>query len=505
MTIAATAALPRIVDTSRVQSLIASSLSQALVRPVKVRSISVAVLPYPAVRLHGVEIGEDPAFGAGPFARLDAADLRLKLWSLLRGHVEFTTLVLERPTITVMQNSDGRWNFVTLGTARETASGPRGPRTGGPAVASAALVSRIIVHHGLIAHEMRREDGTALRQRLEDVEGTLSPRAGRLGFAGSARAMPTDLGVKVTEGTLGLSGARTLNDAGVRARIELDGQSIHPLTVALLGGEPAVTGAITGRLDLSGTVGRPRAAGEVELRDATVTRTSSACPEPRSRALALATVKASVRWDDGQLVLQPLTTGIGQGSVTTKLVASAPPPAHVELSDLVLKGIPLDRVLVGFLCHGYAVTGPLDLTATLTFSPSDPARTLSGTGRFSIGAGKIIGARALALVGDVVHGGSALEFDSIAGSYEIRNGVVTTRDLAYASRALRAMARGDYAIATGQMNVDVVLDHGRGMLLAKLTGPAESPAVRVAPATVRRRIEPERVERGFRELLKKFP
>jgi uncharacterized protein involved in outer membrane biogenesis len=520
LTIAAMAAIPWIVDTPRVQSLIASSASQALARPVKFRSVSVSVLPYPAVRLHGLEIAEDPAFGGSPFVRLDDADLRLKLGPLLRGQVEFATLVLKQPVIALIQGPDGRWNFASLGTARETAAAPRAARTGGTGLAPAGLVSRIVIDKGLVTYDLRTAGGATVRQRFEDVDGTLSPRAGGLSFSGAGRVMPGELALKITEGTLGLSGARTLTDAGVRAQVELEGRDVQPVVAAALGPEPAIAGAITGRLNVTGTVGRPRAGGEIELRNPTVTQTSPGCPEPQRRTLTLSTVKANVSWDDGRLVIQPLTTAIGNGRITTKLAASPAPPARAEVSDLVLEGIPLEPVLVDFFCQGYAVTGPLDLTGTLTFSTSDPMRTLSGKGRIHVGAGKVVGARALALLGGLVRVGGAvssvlsldvpaalfaspLDFESIAGSYEIVNGVVTTRDLLYTSRAMKARVTGDYAIPTGQVNVDLVLEHGRGLFQAKVTGTAESPSIRVAPAIVRR-IEPEQVERGFKDLLKKF-
>ena len=82
LAIAAIVALPRLVDTPRVQSLIASSASQALGRPVKFQSLSAALVPYPVARLHALEIAEDPAFGGGPFLKLDTADLRLRLGPL---------------------------------------------------------------------------------------------------------------------------------------------------------------------------------------------------------------------------------------------------------------------------------------------------------------------------------------------------------------------------------------------------------------------------------------
>jgi AsmA protein len=523
LAIAAMAAVPRLVDTPRVQSLIASTASQSLGRPVKFRGVSISVLPYPTVRLHGLEVAEDPAFGPGPFLRLDDAVLRLRLWALVRGQVEFTTLVLKQPVIGLIQGVDGRWNFASLGAARETASAPRvPPRTGGGAAAPAALVSRIVVEKGQVTYETRQEGrGGGLRQRVEDVDLTLSPRPGALAFSGSARVMPGELAVKISDGTVGLSGARILAEGSVRAQIEIEGKDVQPMVAAVLGPEPGITGAVSGRLNVSGTVARPRAAGELELRSPAVMRTDGDCPEPRRRTLALSTVKANVSWDAGRLVVQPLSSGIGDGAITTKLTASPAPPLPAELSDLRLQGIPLEKVLVDFLCQGYAVTGALDLTGTLTLSGADPLRTVSGAGHFRVGPGKVVGARALALLGGVARVGGAvssvlsldlpaalfaspLDFESIAGTYQIKHGVVTTRDVLYTSRAMKAKVVGDYVIPTGRINADIVLEHGRGLMHAKVTGTAESPAIRVAPPTVLRGVEPERVERGFKDLLNKF-
>src|SRR5205823_12344605 len=57
--VAALILVPILVDTPRVQALIATNASQALGRPVKFRSMSISVLPLPAVALHGLEIAED--------------------------------------------------------------------------------------------------------------------------------------------------------------------------------------------------------------------------------------------------------------------------------------------------------------------------------------------------------------------------------------------------------------------------------------------------------------
>jgi len=47
------------------------------------------------------------------------------------------------------------------------------------------------------------------------------------------------------------------------------------------------------------------------------------------------------------------------------------------------------------------------------------------------------------------------------------------------------------------MNLDMVVNHGRGEVTAKVTGTAASPSIRVAPTT-------KTLETGLRELLKRF-
>jgi len=65
LAVAAAVALPFLVDTPRVQALIVPNASQAVGRPVKFESVSVALFSLPAVELYKLEIAEDPQFGTG--------------------------------------------------------------------------------------------------------------------------------------------------------------------------------------------------------------------------------------------------------------------------------------------------------------------------------------------------------------------------------------------------------------------------------------------------------
>jgi AsmA family/AsmA-like C-terminal region len=499
LAVAAVVALPRVVDSDRVRALISASAAHTLARPVRFASASVTALPYPTVRLRGVEIAEDPAFGAEPFVRLDDADVRLRLWPLLRGRVEFATVVLRRPTITLARGQGGRWNFASLGGVREVAAAPRAARAGagGP---PAGVATRVVVQSATVVYAGRL-DGTAARERLDDVDLTLSARPGGIAFSGAGRLATGGLEVKVSDGTLGLGGARTLADGALRARVEARAEDAGPLGALAIGPEPSISGTLVGYFEVAGTLGRPRAAGEVEWREATITRTNAACAEPRRRTLALATVKASVSWRDGRLVADPLATGIPRGTVRTRLVATTTASARADLAELTVEGVPVERVLVEFLCTGWAVAGPLDLTGTLALSGADPLASLSGRGRFRVGPGSVVGPRALALLGGLAREGAPIAFDSIAGSFEIVDGVVSTRDLAYTGRGLTMRARGDYALARGDVRADVVVERDRSVVQAKVTGSVDAPTIRTSTSLARHL---DTTERPFRDLLKKF-
>ena len=80
----------------------------------------------------------------------------------------------------------------------------------------------------------------------------------------------------------------------------------------------------------------------------------------------------------------------------------------VQLNDIGIKALPLDKLLVDYLCQGYAITGPLDHTGALSFAAADMWNTLSGPGTLRAGPGKVVGSQALALVSGVVRVGGAI-------------------------------------------------------------------------------------------------
>lgn len=524
LAIAATIALPFVVDTPYVQTLIASSASQALGRPVTFASISVAVFPWPAVKLHALEVAEDPRFGTAPFLRLETGRLALKVRPLFGGRVEFGDLTLSRPTISVVQNPDGRLNVASLGGPAEprgSARAGRGSAGAGAAGAGAALPARVTIKGATVTFVARGAAAVPARYRVEDLDLVVTTGS-TLGFEGRARVKPGDLAVAISEGRLSLGAGRSFGEAPVSAQVAVEGQDIAGLAAQLAGASPALGGPVKGTLAVSGTLGAPRAAGSVELPSVRVEQARAACPEPKVRTLRLTGVKfGGASWEGDRLTSRPVTAGLAGGTISTDLTVTLDRGVRLGLANVAVKGVPLEPVLVDFLCQGYAVAGPLDLTGALSASTPDLLGTLSGSGQLRIGPGRVVGAQALALLRGVVQVGGAissvlsadlppslfaspLEFDTIAGTYRIANGVVTTRDLTYSSRVMKATVAGEYGLASGRMNLDLVVNHGRGQLRAKVTGTAAAPAIKVDPSTLVRDIDPTKVEGGLKDLLKRL-
>ena len=119
------------VRTSRVRNYFTARLEDAFGRPVQVNHFNVEILPSPRIYASDVTVGEDPAFGYEYFLRAEQLTAGLRWSGFLRGRFEFGTLSLSQPSLTLVRNSEGRWNLEDwlppakrLGTATPPAYGP---------------------------------------------------------------------------------------------------------------------------------------------------------------------------------------------------------------------------------------------------------------------------------------------------------------------------------------------------------------------------------------------
>ncbi len=103
--------LPFLLRTSRMRAYLLAHLERSFGRPVEARSFSMDILPFPRVDVEGVSINESPAFGHEYFLRADRLTASVRWFGLLRGHFDFGTISLLRPSLILVRNEQGRWNL----------------------------------------------------------------------------------------------------------------------------------------------------------------------------------------------------------------------------------------------------------------------------------------------------------------------------------------------------------------------------------------------------------
>ena len=109
--IALQAAVSLLVRTHRVHGYLVAQLERAFGRPVEVGSFDVRILPSPQLDADSVTVGEDPAFGYEYFLRAEHLSAGLRWMGLLRGHFEFGTMSISKPSLILVRNAEGRWNL----------------------------------------------------------------------------------------------------------------------------------------------------------------------------------------------------------------------------------------------------------------------------------------------------------------------------------------------------------------------------------------------------------
>jgi AsmA family len=107
--------LPPLVSLNRYQKRIANSISASLGRPVHLDKVTLNLLPLPGFTLEKFVVDEDPAFGSEPVIRADSVRVTLRISSLWRRRVEFSTISFTEPTsVNLVHTASGKWNLESI-------------------------------------------------------------------------------------------------------------------------------------------------------------------------------------------------------------------------------------------------------------------------------------------------------------------------------------------------------------------------------------------------------
>src|SRR5262245_36242290 len=143
--------LPYLVDVQRFAPIVSAQLRQITGREVTLGTIALRVLPVPAVTIAPVTVGEGPRYPGREAVRLRSLQVRLRPLPLLRGRLVLSSIILDRPTVTLIRDSQGRWSFDDL-VERATAASKAEEAGGaaGPAAAPALGVAKAAIRGGRV-------------------------------------------------------------------------------------------------------------------------------------------------------------------------------------------------------------------------------------------------------------------------------------------------------------------------------------------------------------------
>ena len=353
--------LPPLISVNRYQRRIASSISASLGRPVHLDRVTLNLLPLPGFTLENFVVDEDPAFGSEPVIRANSVRATLRISSLWRRRVEFSTISFADPSVNLVHTSNGKWNLDSiLLHAAHIAAAPTAQRRSGPAPRFPYIEAT----------------GARLNLKLDNEKTPISlteadfalwlPEPQQWHLRLQAHPARTDTGVSDTgslqvEGTLGR--AASLDQVPVNLRGEWRNAPLGAASLILLGHDAGLRGDLTVSANVQGTVGHSGIQATLRLDNA---RRSEFVPSQpldiEVQCLATAT-SAFYSYPDIRCSWPPA----GSSNAPMLAISGALPdvrkPGAVSLT-IATPGLPAATLLEWFRVASSRV--PADITATGT-------------------------------------------------------------------------------------------------------------------------------------------
>jgi uncharacterized protein involved in outer membrane biogenesis len=272
--------IPILLNADRYRSQVISYLEEKTGKKVEMGRLAVTFLPRIAIQVHDFGVKSPPLFPPSYIVKVARIDAQLDVRALLHRQIVIKSLVLEQPTINLVSDPDGPWNFENPG-AQNTPNAPlfgvvsrveikRGQVTvsnllpsdaAGPIFFEAHDISSVLENVNVEA--IANPASTTL-----DGEGTM--KAGLLRFGSidaknlnanirlqARQVLFTDVKAEAYGGTA--TGELSIRLSGKNASFKTDARMKGIDVAHLLTAFPNARGKMTGRMD-----GELKIAGEIE-------------------------------------------------------------------------------------------------------------------------------------------------------------------------------------------------------------------------------------------------
>lgn len=262
----ALAAIYLLVNPEKLRPVLERQLSDALQRPVRVGALRLALVPI-ALSAQQLEVGEDAAFGPGPFAKADGLIVKPRLLPLLRGDVVVDSVTIQSPKIELKKNAAKKWNYESLG--KKSSSGSADLQIGELTITEATLG---VQEAGEERAEYQRigltiknyEDGKpfelALKARTQD--------GAEVGAAGTVETNTQKTVLRnIALQFAGLQGKLDgeIAKESLTLKVEIPSSPIAQAAPLFLPKDTNVKGQIAAQISVSGTTSAPKMNGKVQV------------------------------------------------------------------------------------------------------------------------------------------------------------------------------------------------------------------------------------------------
>jgi len=491
------AAAVLLVDVNRYRGAVQAQLERQLGRNVTLGKMSLGILPL-RFQVENPVIAEDPAFASqAPFIRAGKLDASASLSSLLGGNVDIQSLDLEHPTVELIRNQKGVWNFSTLGPAAGGSNSGGASKNGRRAFA----LEQLSIHDGQVAvSDLEGGHGRTVFDHI-DLTSRLTDRSGVTSAAGNLRlnaarfngvdlgypiAIDYDVASKAAQGLIDINNAKVLlgktpvdvagslitNITPARLNLNIKTGDVSIAEIARLASAfgiafapgTSVSGSVRTDVKATGSTSSPELNGAINGRDLKIS--GKDVPQPvEVKAIDLALSPSEIRSND-----------FNATSGKTNVAARFAVRQYTSLSpsvDVVLRAPNATLPEIQSIAKAYGITGleqvqgngnlNIDMHAAgpvQSFKSESLMRALNGTMDLNFNDVRISGfdlAHELGAIGGFLGSNSGdrkiTEIIKMAGHIAVTNGIAHTDDLKAQTALGDVSATGTGDLVTEALNM----------------------------------------------------